>query len=319
LHPLRIVLGELPRAAGVARLELSGLSRDAVASLAEGSTLDADELHARTGGNPFFVTQALAAETELVPATVRDAVLARVSRLGASAWGLLDAVAGVPQRAEVWLLEALAPRALEALDECVSSGILRTEADGVAFRHELARMAVEESLTLDRAVALHRRAIAALVEPAIGAPDFARLAHHAEAAGDTKVVLRFAPAAAEQSASVGAHREAQDQYAGRCALPSPVGGEGVLAARAVRRRELSDLTDMREQAIEALDEVLAIHRGLGNVLKQGETQRRRLRLLPCFGRVEERRQPGSRRSRCLSRSVAGENSPSPARVSRAFS
>jgi len=49
MHPLRIVLGELPRAASVARLELSGLSRDAVSSLAEGSTLDADELHARTG------------------------------------------------------------------------------------------------------------------------------------------------------------------------------------------------------------------------------------------------------------------------------
>jgi hypothetical protein len=28
VHPLRIVLGELPRAASVARLELSGLSRD---------------------------------------------------------------------------------------------------------------------------------------------------------------------------------------------------------------------------------------------------------------------------------------------------
>lgn len=193
-----------------------------MASLAQKSTLDAEELHVRTAGNPFFVTEALAADTELVPATVRDAVLARVARLSAPARGLLDAVAVVPQRAEVWLLEALAREALEALDECVSSGILRAEASGVAFRHALARLAVEESLPLDRAVTLHRRAIAALAQPAVGEPDLARLAHHAEAAGDSELVSRYAPSAGEDAASVGAHREAQDQYARalRCASPA---------------------------------------------------------------------------------------------------
>ncbi|HEY2437003.1 MAG TPA: AAA family ATPase, partial [Solirubrobacteraceae bacterium] len=288
LHPLRSVLGELPRSSGASRLELLGLSPEAVRSLAEGSSLDADELYARTAGNPFFVTEALAADTELVPETVRDAVLARVARLGAAARGLLDAVAVVPQRAEVWLLEALAPIALEALDECVSSGILRTEADGVAFRHELARLVVEESLPLDRAIALHRRALDALAEPAIGEPDLARLAHHAEAARDAAAVLRFAPAAAKQAEALGSPREAKDQYARALRFAQGVGWQ--------TRTELLEgfaqqcyLTDMRDEAITALDEALAIHGSRGDVARQGELLRFRSATLGCMGRFEEAR------------------------------
>ena len=87
------------------------------------------------------------------------------------------------------------------------------EPGGVAFRHELARLAVEESLPPNAKLALHRKALAALASRSEGAPDVARLAHHAEAAGDAEAVLRFAPAAAARAASVGAHREAAAQYA----------------------------------------------------------------------------------------------------------
>ena len=39
----------------------------------------------------------------------------------------------------------------------------------------------------DRKVALHRQALTSLAEPPDGAPDPARLAHHAEALGDAHV------------------------------------------------------------------------------------------------------------------------------------
>src|SRR6202035_5079501 len=211
-HPLRMVLGELSSGDGVTRLELGGLSRQAVGELAGSSCLDVDELFERTAGNPFFVTETLAAGTGDVPETVRDAVHARVARLSPSARALLDAVAVVPQRAEVWLLEALTDGALDALDECLGSGVVRAEADGVLFRHELARLAVEASLPPDRAVKLHRRALAALADPALGAPDYVRLAHHAEAAGNGPAVLRYAPAAGERAAERGSPREAQHHY-----------------------------------------------------------------------------------------------------------
>jgi hypothetical protein len=137
------VLGDLATASGVVRLHLEPLSVAAVAELAEPYGVDAVALHAKTAGNPFFVTEALAAASGDVPATVRDAVLARAARLGPAARDLLDAVAIVPQHTELWLLEATAGELLEALDECLTSGMLRGEAHAVFFRHELARLAVE--------------------------------------------------------------------------------------------------------------------------------------------------------------------------------
>src|SRR5262249_36142655 len=107
VHPLRVMLGELPRGAGVTRVELAALSPEAVATLAESSGVDADELYRRTAGNPFFVTEVLGAGIAGVPSTVRDAVLARLARLSPEARASLDAVAVVPGRAELWLLEAL--------------------------------------------------------------------------------------------------------------------------------------------------------------------------------------------------------------------
>jgi predicted ATPase len=253
------VLGELPSGDAVTRVELGTLSRDTVGELAARSGLDAGELYARTAGNPFFVTETMAAGSALIPETIRDAVHARIARLSPNARALLDAVAIVPQRAEVWLLEALTNGALDALDECLGSGVLRAEVDGVVFRHELARLAVEESLPPHRAVALHRRALAALTDPSLAAQDLARLAHHAEAAGDGPAVLRYAPAAGERAAAVGSPREAQHHY--WRALRFAGGIEP--AARAELLERFADhayVSDMRAEAVDAIDEAIAIRR-----------------------------------------------------------
>ena len=77
---------------------------------------------------------------------------------------LLDAVAIAPMRAELWLLSALADGELDGLDGCLASGVLRAERDAVSFRHEIARVAVEEALAPHRRLALHRGALAALAE-----------------------------------------------------------------------------------------------------------------------------------------------------------
>jgi predicted ATPase len=65
-HPLRIVLGEVATGGALTRLAPARLSADAVAELAV-SGVDADELHWRTGGNPFFVSEVLAAGGAEVP------------------------------------------------------------------------------------------------------------------------------------------------------------------------------------------------------------------------------------------------------------
>ncbi len=220
-HPLRVVLGELTTGDAAARLRLQPLTLEAVARLAEPYEVDARELYRSTAGNPFFVSEVLAAAQGVIPETVRDAVLARASRLSARARTVLDAAAVVPLYAEMWLLEALAGETVDSLDECIGSGMLRPQAEGIAFRHELARIAIEESLAPDQRLRLHRRALAALVEERAGTPDAARVAHHAVVAGDTEAVLRFAPVAAARAASLGAHREAAAQYGARPSIRRP--------------------------------------------------------------------------------------------------
>ena len=190
------MLGELATSRAVARLKLAPLSPAAVAQLAEPYGVDADELYRKTAGNPFFVVEALATKGEGIPDTVRDAVLARAARLSPAARKLLEAVAVVPPQAELWLLEALAGDAVDGLDECLTSGMLVAEHGG---RGVPARARPPRRRGIGGAAPegeLHRRALAALADPPGGAPDLARLAHHAEAAGDVDAVLRFAPAAA---------------------------------------------------------------------------------------------------------------------------
>jgi DNA-binding CsgD family transcriptional regulator/tetratricopeptide (TPR) repeat protein len=226
--PLRVLAGELAGRPAFARVRLQPLTAEAVGTLAEGSSeADVHELHRRTGGNPFFVTEVLATRSggDAVPETVRDAVLARAARLDPSARRLLDAVAVVPPRAELWLLERMAPELLDRLESCLGSGMLRTHGNAIEFRHEIARVAIEDALPPDERVGLHRHALSSLAEPRGRAPDFARLAHHAEAAGNSADVLRYAQLAGERAAELRAHREAAAQFARALrhadALPAP--------------------------------------------------------------------------------------------------
>ena len=61
-HPLRLVLGELATAAGVERIRApAAVAPRRCAELAEPHGIDGDDLHERTGGNPFYVTEVLSA------------------------------------------------------------------------------------------------------------------------------------------------------------------------------------------------------------------------------------------------------------------
>lgn len=286
-HPFRRVLGVLPTGT-TTHLGLTGLSREAVAKLARGSAINPDRLYERTGGNPFFATEVLASGHDSVPNTVRDAVLARAAPLSPAGRALLDAVAIVPQQAEMWLLDAITDSPAGTFEECLRSGALLAADSSVAFRHELARLAVEDSLTPDVRLALHRRALAALSQAPQTATDLARLAHHADGAADTAAVLRYAPAAAEQAAAVGSHREAEAQYARALRYAQSLAPE-VRAELLERFAYECYVTELRADALEALNESLALRRDLGDLRRVGETQRLRARLLTCANRANEAR------------------------------
>jgi DNA-binding CsgD family transcriptional regulator len=285
-HPIRRVLGELATSRSVRRLELAPLSPAAVAELATDSPFNPEQLHERTGGNPFFVVEVLAAAGEAIPATVRDAVLGRAARLGSEARALLDAASVVPQRVELWLLEALTGAPPSHVDECAAGGMLVVDASGVAFPHELARLAVDESLPPLRRLDLHRRALAALISAPDGVTDSTRLAHHAEAAGDADAVLRYAPTAGERAAALGAHREAAAQYARALRF----GDRLSPAERAdlLERRSLSCyVADQNDDAIAALEDAAECRRELGDRVGEAEALIKLSEILWCPGRTAD--------------------------------
>jgi tetratricopeptide (TPR) repeat protein len=292
-HPLRIVLGAFARARSLRRVELTPLSRDAIARLAEPHGVDADELHRRSGGNPFFATEVLAASDAEIPVTIREAVLARAASLSAQAAGLLEGVSVVPQHVPLWLLEVLSGGDVDGIDECLTSGMLVHGPEGVAFRHELARLAVEESLSPTRRLALHRRALAALAEPPSGSPELERLAHHAEGAGDAAAVLRYSRAAGDRAAQLGAHREAAAQY--RRALRFADDLEPSERADLLKKYSHECyLTDQQQEAFGALERAAAAYRAVGDPRGEGDALRVLGGILWCPGRTAEADQTARR-------------------------
>lgn len=230
-HPFQRLVGAL---AGrpVSRLRLRPLSPSAVRSLAKGSHWDPTQLHEVTGGNPFYLIETLASPTDsAVPTTVSDAVLARVRELSPRCRAALESICVVPGVVDFPLAEGLLGDDLDALAEAEMHGIVEMRRDGLAFRHELVRRAIESGVPGLRRRQLHRDVIAVL--RARGEADLSRLVHHAIQAGADDIVAEFAPQAARRSAASGAHREALTHY-----------------SAALRREELLD----RHQVGEVLDE-----------------------------------------------------------------
>ncbi|HEX6673768.1 MAG TPA: AAA family ATPase [Actinomycetes bacterium] len=210
-HPLQQLLGQASTSGRVHRLPLRRLSEDAVRRLGAASPVDTRQVFAMTSGNPFFVTEVLAAgDGDRVPSTIVDAVLARARRLDAATQDTLDQLAVVPSTVERWLVDALVPGGIAALAAAEERGLLTVSPTSVAFRHELARRAIADSLPVARRVELNRRVLHALVgrEDA----DVSRIVHHAAEAGDPDVIVRYGPLAARDAAGAGAHREAAAHY-----------------------------------------------------------------------------------------------------------
>ena len=208
-YPLRVALGELAVQRCTRRIELTPLSPGAVEIMAAGSGLDAAELYRVTGGNSFYVTEVMQTGLDRVPQSARDAVLARAARLGPPARGVLYAAAligvrssrgcssGPPPPRRRWWMSWLNLACWSQTGRRCGSGT----------RSPAARWKRRSPGT---APAIHARILAALRDA--GCEDHARLAFHAEAAGDGPAALHHATLAGRRAAELGSHREAAAQF-----------------------------------------------------------------------------------------------------------
>jgi DNA-binding CsgD family transcriptional regulator/tetratricopeptide (TPR) repeat protein len=265
-HPLRFVIGGLPREATF-RMALAPLSEAAVVRLAQQVGRPSKDLHSITGGNPLFVTEVLAAAVDTVPPTVRDAVLARAARLSPAARALAELVCVVPGRAESWLLEQAAQPDEAAIEGCLRIGMVRHDDWSLAFRHELARRAMEDALPQPRRQQLHARVLEVLA--ARSDIPAARLAHHADGARNGLKSLHYAPLAAAHAAAVGAHREAAAHYEAALRYAEQL-SPGERARLLERRFYECFLTGDYQPALEALRAALDLWRMFGQTVKEGD-------------------------------------------------
>jgi DNA-binding CsgD family transcriptional regulator len=307
-HPLAVLLGDVATCAAVRRIGLAPLSAAAVAELAADSGVNADALYRLTGGNPFFVTEILAAGPGALrdgglPRSVSEAVRGRLTRLSAAGRETAHATAVCGPRASASLVQAVCPDA--ALGECIDAGVLVADGEVVGFRHELVRRATIEQIPDYQRRVLHKRALTVLAEPPIDPNTLAALAFHADQAGETDAVVHYGPAAAERAAGLRANREAAELYALvlRHADTTLDEQKVIWLEQHAFSSYLSGLT---EASVRSLRDAITLRHTMGDRLSEGDNLRWLSYLLWPLGRTTEAIEAGRASLRLLA-----ENGPCP--------
>ena len=170
-HPLAAMLADLHRDGSANRLSLSGLDEDDVTAYVAEAGYDDEELARAlasvTGGNPFFLIEALRHVDEsgglwdpsTLPQGVREAVSRRLSRLPAETNKALAAAAVVGSRFALELVERVVGDDLvDAFDEASKAGIVIEEPGGrYRFNHAIVRQSLLAELASVRRMRLHQR------------------------------------------------------------------------------------------------------------------------------------------------------------------
>jgi DNA-binding CsgD family transcriptional regulator len=232
-HPFLALAGELERAGVLERVELKRLDRAEVEAqmtgiLGEAPSMDlVRRVTARSGGNPLFVEELLAAASSEpgneLPGRLRDVLLSRLSALSESSRSLVRLASTAGQRIDEPILVAVAgleqeqllSALREASDEQVLVATQHAGTDGYEFRHPLLQEVIYEALLPAERLRGHAAMARALTETGPGgfpAPDAsAEIAHHWYAAREYGRALPAAVDAGLAAMHALAFAEAQRQ------------------------------------------------------------------------------------------------------------
>jgi tetratricopeptide (TPR) repeat protein len=277
-------LVELPRDS--IRIALEGLSESEVAELLATSTGTAQsedvvrDVHTRTGGNPFFVSEiaALLAERSprehrLIPTRVGEVIEDRLRKVSPSTLSVLSAAALAGQSSPAALLTRVTGRSgdevREAMEEARAARFVHQEkswAKEFAFNHSIVREVLDARLASADRARLNRAIGEALEEMAGAEPPLARLAYHfleAGPEGSPEKALDYAARAAREARERLAYEDAAELYERALDVLDGIGGSDE------RRLEISlGLADARmragdwEAAIDAYLAAAALARAL---------------------------------------------------------
>jgi tetratricopeptide (TPR) repeat protein/DNA-binding CsgD family transcriptional regulator len=265
----------------------------------------AASMHAQAEGVPFIVEEmahayrdaAMVQEIDgvwtlagnadrLVPSAVRTLISRRAARLPAETKASLAPAAILGRRFSLKDLAAVNgvlgegetdPAALaDALAPAASAGLLRQHAEGSAadysFPHEQIREFAAAELTAPRRRSIHA-AIVQLLTAGTPAPESASLlAHHAKAAGDADVCVRFSLAAADNAVAANAPEEALRMV--EIALPLAASAQERIGLLEARDRAL-DMLRRPTDRMEGLAELAALAEAQGDSTLELDVRLRR--------------------------------------------
>ncbi len=271
-HPLRSIFGNLPYSE-TTRIRLYPLSETAVDTLMKNAGIKNENLYEKTGGNPFYVTEVLANRNEKLPSSIKDAVIAHASKLPEDTKKLLEIISVIPTKVELEFLRKLVNSVEDHIDSCINKAILIAENSLISFRHELARLAVQDSISEMKRIKLHKKVLDSLLEDDNKHNLLAQIVHHAVQAKDKSAIVKYTPLAAKQASMLDSHREAASHYQTAIQYSKDLSIEEKLKLLEGRYNECY-LTAQHNEAIKACESILKILQNLNKPLQLGENYRK---------------------------------------------
>jgi DNA-binding CsgD family transcriptional regulator/tetratricopeptide (TPR) repeat protein len=269
-HPVKRLFGEIP-AAHFSKMPVERFSFDTVALLARArGHHSAEELYNLTGGNPFYVTEILASEENRIPERVKDSILSMYYSLPETTRALWEIVSVFPSGLDIALAQRVDGDFPSGIELFLAAGIIVQRQRHYFFKHELYRIAVEESITPARKKSLHGR-ILDILKPSLDHRNLSQMVHHAVGAEEWEQVAALAPDAAREASNVGSHAEACRLYAIALKHTRHTGAE--LADLYERHAYECYLTYQLDDAIRSQESALGIWQRVSNVLREGDNLR----------------------------------------------
>jgi DNA-binding SARP family transcriptional activator len=175
------LIGELQRERRVERVSLFGLDSSDVAKLvaARGVDVGAEDVFAKTEGNPFYVEELVrhldesggSLSSELVPESVRDTIARRLLRLPDESRRLLGVAAVAGADFELGILALAGGVSVDDADDALVPAVRarvieehRTAVGAYSFSHALIQTVLRDGLGVARCARVHRRIGEALLE-----------------------------------------------------------------------------------------------------------------------------------------------------------